>query len=243
MKMGMRNLIKIFGGLLTVLTLIIANPTLANAAWKQDGTGWWYTEGNSYATGWRIIDGKWYYFHTNGYMAHDCWIGEYYINSNGIWATDNNGINKENLKNNYNQNSNKVSTINNSNYSNVYNEIIKMKSKYQEGMSWNNDNFYTWNGGIYGGGNGCAGFAFLLSDAAFGKLPARKHTDFNNIKVGDILRINNDTHSVVALEIKSDSVIVAEGNYNSSVHWGREISLSDIKSSGTYILTRYPQDN
>ena len=90
-----------------------------------------------------------------------------------------------------------------------------MKSKYPKGMTWNNDNFYTWNGGIYSWGSGCAGFALLLSDAAFGKLPARRNTDFNNIKVGDILRINNDTHSVVVLEIKNDSVIVAEGNYNS----------------------------
>lgn len=123
----------------------------------------------------------------------------------------------------------------------VYAKIIKMKKSYPEGMKWTNDNFYEWKGGIYRGGYGCSGFAFLLSDAAFGSLPASKHTDFGKIRVGDILRINYDTHSVIVLSVKSDRVVVAEGNYNRSIHWGREIMLSDIRRTGTYVMTRYPK--
>lgn len=122
----------------------------------------------------------------------------------------------------------------------VYKAMIAMKSKYPEGMSWTNDNFYAWKGGIYSGGYGCAGFAFAISDAAFGSLPAQKHTDFSKIRVGDIVRMNYDTHSVIVLEVQSNGVVVAEGNYNSSVHWGRTISFSEIRSSGTYVMTRYP---
>lgn len=122
----------------------------------------------------------------------------------------------------------------------VYSAIIAKKAAYPEGTKWTNDNFYAWKGGIYSGGYGCAGFAFMLSDAAFGKLPAKKLTSFSNIRVGDILRVDNDNHSVIVLEVKSSSVIVAEGNYNSSVHWGREIKLSEIKATGSYVLTRYP---
>lgn len=123
----------------------------------------------------------------------------------------------------------------------VYEKMIAMQNEYPEGMPWTNDNYYAWNGGIYSGGYGCAGFAFMLSDAAFGTLPARMHTDFSKIRVGDILRINYDTHSVIVLEVKSDSVIIAEGNYNSSIHWGREIPRSEIEQSGEYVLTRYPE--
>lgn len=41
-------------------------------------------------TGWEMIDGKWYYFKeiddgTRGAMMSDVWIGEYYINSQGVW--------------------------------------------------------------------------------------------------------------------------------------------------------------
>lgn len=123
----------------------------------------------------------------------------------------------------------------------VYAKMIALKKKYPEGMPWTNADFYAWKGGIYSGGYGCAGFAFILSDAAFGDLPARTHKNFSKIKVGDILRINNDTHSVIVLEVRASSVIVAEGNYNSSIHWGREISLSDIRKTGTYVMTRYPE--
>lgn len=123
----------------------------------------------------------------------------------------------------------------------VYSDMIALKASYPEGMTWNNSNYYSWKGGIYSGGYGCAGFAFMLSDEAFGYLPARKHTDFYNIKVGDILRVNQDTHSVIVLEVKEDSVVLAEGNYNNSIHWGRQMTLSAIQNTGTYVMTRYPE--
>lgn len=80
----------------------------------------------------------------------------------------------------------------------------------------------------------------MMSDAAFGTTAvATQHTNFSDLHVGDIVRMNNNSHSVVVLEVYSDYIIVVEGNYNSSVHWGRQISLSDVKSTGTYVYTRY----
>ncbi len=120
----------------------------------------------------------------------------------------------------------------------IYDAMIAQKAKFPEGMHWDNGNFYAWHGGIYSGGYGCAGFAFALSDAAFGNAPARMHYDPNAIKVGDIVRMNNDTHSVIVLEVNSDHVVVAEGNYNSSVHWGRKISKAELAGL-TNVITRY----
>ncbi len=125
----------------------------------------------------------------------------------------------------------------------VYQAMTALKDDYPEGMGWTNDDYYEWSGGIYSGGYGCAGFAFMLSDAAFGQLPARMiegDVSFSDVRVGDILRINNDGHSVIVLEILSDSVIIAEGNYNSSIHWGRSLSREKVESAD-YLITRYPE--
>jgi hypothetical protein len=123
----------------------------------------------------------------------------------------------------------------------VYKKIMALKPEYPDGMSWTNSNYYGWNGGIFSGGYGCMGFAFMLSDAAFGDLPARKHYNLNEVKVGDILRINNNTHSVVVIEKNSTWVTLAEGNFNRSVRWGSKASLVDIKRKLDYIITRYPE--
>ena len=125
--------------------------------------------------------------------------------------------------------------------SRVYRKIIAQKDTYKEGRRWTNKNYYDWKGGIYDRGYGCAGFAFLLSDAAFGDLPARKHRNFSKIKVGDIVRLEHDRHSVIVLKKEADGVIVAEGNYDDSIHWGRKIPYSEIRATGTYVLTRYPK--
>lgn len=124
----------------------------------------------------------------------------------------------------------------------VYNAMISLKNKYPTGTKWTNDNFYAWNGGIYYGGYGCAGFAFMLSDSAFGTLPAEMIYTFepNKFRIGDIVRYRG--HSVIILEIKENSFIVAEGNFNSSVNWGREITFSEIKNNFENYMTRYPKE-
>ena len=129
----------------------------------------------------------------------------------------------------------------------AYRAIIAMKAEYPEGRHWTNDDFYAWKGfspdtGCYHfGGYGCVAFAFLLSDAAFGDLPARLlDVDFDNVRAGDVLRVDNDSHSVIVLEKHYDYVVVAEGNFNSSVHWGRTMTASEVNKSD-YILTRYPE--
>ena len=72
-----------------IATSVLAiNPIRASASWKQNNTGWWYTEGSSSATGWNEIDGKWYYFYQNGYMAKNTQINNYKIDLNGV-AEDN----------------------------------------------------------------------------------------------------------------------------------------------------------
>ena len=70
---------------LAIALVLAVNPIVAHAEWKQDSTGWWYTDGNSWCTGWKQIDGKWYYFKDNGYMAQDCYIDSYRLNTKGYW--------------------------------------------------------------------------------------------------------------------------------------------------------------
>ena len=108
-------------------------------------------------------------------------------------------------------------------------------------MRWTNDNSYT-STAVWMTGYGCAGFALICSDAAFGDLPQTgTHSNFDEIRVGDILRVNNNTHSVVVLEKRENSVIVTEGNYNSSIHWDREISRKELEEGNYQVRTRYPQ--
>ncbi len=124
----------------------------------------------------------------------------------------------------------------------AYSRMIALKQTYPEGMRWTNANYAPFKGGIYSGGYGCAGFAFILSDAAFGDLPARiiRPVSLDKVHTGEILRINNDSHSVIILEVKSDSVVIAEGNFNSSIHWGRTLSATEV-AGADYVMTRYPE--
>lgn len=131
---------------------------------------------------------------------------------------------------------------------------LKDKERYQEGAPWTNETHeYRWNGGTQGGiaaiGAGCVAFAYELSDAAFGALPARMYMNgnfqFSDVKVGDILRINGGAHTVIVTQVSGAGVEIAEGNYSvngsgGKVHWGRTMSKSEVEASYQYI-TRYPE--
>ena len=140
-------------------------------------------------------------------------------------------------------------------YQEAYDKMFALKDKYPEGTYWTNfkpygrdstEPTYRWKGGKVKGsdnGVGCAAFVFILSDEAFGALPARAvdqgSFEFDDIKVGDILRTNGNSHFVIILQKSNAGVIVAEGNYNKSVHWGRAISEAEVMASD-FIITRYP---
>ena len=132
----------------------------------------------------------------------------------------------------------------------VYEILIAFRDRdgYKEGTVWTNETHpnYKWNGGTAGGianiGAGCVAFAYQLSDAAFGNLPARMYSSvkLSEVKPGDILRVNNDAHTVIVLQVNNAGVVVAEGNVNGKVHWGRGMSADEVEAASHYI-TRYPE--
>lgn len=94
---------------LTMLSVCFLNNVKVEAAWRKNSIGWWYTQGNSWATGWKLINGNWYYFDSNGYMqtgwiksgqdwyylygsgemAKNTVIGQYKLDSSGRWIQNN----------------------------------------------------------------------------------------------------------------------------------------------------------
>lgn len=134
----------------------------------------------------------------------------------------------------------------------AYSRIIAMKSKIPDYTLWDNSVTYTWTGLVqnYGTrltGGGCVAFACILSDAAFGyNAPATRVNapSPDSIRIGDIIRINNDTHSAMVIGTDGNEFTLAEGNvrimHNGSyvpvVIWNRKIAKS---TAINYVWTRW----
>jgi glucan-binding YG repeat protein len=86
----MKKMRILFVSLLAAIAIVTSNLTGVNAEWKNNSTGWWYSEENSYVTGWKQMDSVWYYFSSDGYIEKG-WIiykGDwYYLDSNGEIVT------------------------------------------------------------------------------------------------------------------------------------------------------------
>ena len=55
--------------------------------WKQIGKYTYYFEKNKYAvTGWKLIDKKWYYFDIKGRLLANRWVDGYYLSADGSMA-------------------------------------------------------------------------------------------------------------------------------------------------------------
>ena len=134
----------------------------------------------------------------------------------------------------------------------VYQKLIAMRKELPEGQRWTNENQYvlTYHDTVDGrpitytfAGYGCVAFALKVSSAAFGNLPLRTiqrgSFRYEDLRVGDMPRIYNNSHTVVLLEIHSDHVVIAEGNYNEAIHWGRTLTKAEVMEAD-YVWTRYP---
>ena len=54
-------------GILTMVLCLAMGFTAYAQGWEQDGNGWWYSTDSGYlSNGFSQIDGKWYYFSTQG---------------------------------------------------------------------------------------------------------------------------------------------------------------------------------
>ena len=60
----------------------------ARASWKSDSKGWYYqdTTGWYAKNQWLKIDGKWYFFKPDGYMAYSEYWNGYWFNADGTWT-------------------------------------------------------------------------------------------------------------------------------------------------------------
>ena len=116
----------------------------------------------------------------------------------------------------------------------VYQRLIsrQTQSGYTEGTPWTNADKYVNTVTMFGygpgrfTGGGCFGFMMDMMEFASNyeynieKIEA-SYNDLPKIHVGDGVRVNNDTHSVVVLEVAGDghTVTVCEANFNYSVQW------------------------
>lgn len=137
----------------------------------------------------------------------------------------------------------------------VYDILISLKDTFPEAMPYTSKNHffsktesptYTDENGtpmvLNNMGHGCSAFVNYASDLCFGNRKARyivaKNMRYDDLRVGDALMANN--HAVILLEVHPDHVVVAEGNYNEMIHWGRTITREEIE--GKYdVYTRYPE--
>ena len=56
--------------------------------WVKIGNTWYYMNPSSGAmqTGWLKLGSTWYYLNADGTMAADTWVGDYYVNADGVWV-------------------------------------------------------------------------------------------------------------------------------------------------------------
>ena len=64
---------------------------LPKMSWKKNKKGWWLedTAGWYPVSRWQKVDGKWYYFDPEGYMASNEWVDGCWLGKNGSWSYKN----------------------------------------------------------------------------------------------------------------------------------------------------------
>jgi len=86
-----RKLLKLVALALTIVMLVgMVMPLTASADWVEGARGWRFSENGGFATGWRLIDGLWYFFDSTGWMETG-WVyygGQwFFLQASGAMAT------------------------------------------------------------------------------------------------------------------------------------------------------------
>ncbi|MBQ4522479.1 MAG: hypothetical protein IJA10_05935 [Lachnospiraceae bacterium] len=60
-----------------------------DTGWYKEGGNWYYLGGvndGAMKTGWQLVDGLYYYMYSDGRMAANTWVDQYYVGANGAWV-------------------------------------------------------------------------------------------------------------------------------------------------------------
>lgn len=131
-------------------------------------------------------------------------------------------------------------------------KIKDLKKKYPQGTKWGDDkNYFCKVENL--NGFGCVALALEISDYLFGEdVPFTKVDDLSDIekriRIGDIVRMEDDTHSVVIIDRDAEGVTLVEGDftYNDEadiVYWGSKFTYEELKKVTNYYHTRHPREN
>ena len=126
----------------------------------------------------------------------------------------------------------------------VHDRLMAMQEKWPDGSHWDSSSHYKDKSGYEE--YGCFGFAIMLQEAAFPGLygPYRygAPSSLAQVHVGDMLSYGGyDGHTVIVIEVREDCVVVAEGNMDNGVRWGRTMTAAQV-SSIDYRWTYYYVD-
>ena len=70
-------------------TLTVLDVNATQNGWSlQDGTWYYYKNGILLTNTWITSGGQYYYLGEDGAMQTNTWIGNYYVDSNGVWLTN-----------------------------------------------------------------------------------------------------------------------------------------------------------
>ena len=119
---------------------------------------------------------------------------------------------------------------------NVADLLDDLWSSYPDYSQWNVNTTYT--SQRLGSGTGSRGFAYMLSDKIFGGMPANRIDDPADLRLGDVISLNNGSQYGVVCEADKDTFSYVTCDSSGWVDWSNDMYRDDLDRNDT-VYTRY----
>ena len=120
--------------------------------------------------------------------------------------------------------------------SNVYDDLVALKSDYPENYLWDMTRSYT--SKELGTATGVEAFAYMLSDKVFGAMAASKLKDPADLRVGDVVSFDSGSDFGVVVSVDRNDFTYVTCDNSGWITWKETADLDDLDSRDT-VYTRY----
>ena len=96
--------------------------------------------------------------------------------------------------------------------------------------------------GMQVAGYQCHGFALKVAQDLYGSLKNWKYVEsYRTVHAGDVVRLNNNTHTIIVTKVFSGSIQYADCNATGDcqIQWGKTMSKQALRKAFTYMYTKY----